>query len=66
MKKKEQRFSQTKFLYWMEESLLSGFRWQLFDWVISHAASYNEIRHGLSKPFLLKLAASNTKVHILA
>jgi hypothetical protein len=65
MKKKEHFSYQTKFIYWMEESLLSGFRWQLFDWIISNARSYNEISHCLSKPFLLKLAVSNTKVRIL-
>ena len=33
MKKMEYFSCQTKFLYWIEDSLLSRFRWQIFDWV---------------------------------
>lgn len=58
MKKLEHFSYPTKFLYWVEESLLSGFRWQIFDWVIENARSYNEIIKSLSKPFLRKLAAT--------
>ena len=58
MKKMEFLSSRTKFYYWIEESLLSGFRWQIFDWVTENAISYNEIEKCLNKPFLQKLAAT--------
>ena len=57
MKKMESFNRQTNFLYWIEDSLLSSFRWQIFDWVIKNARSYNEIVKCLSTPFLQKLAA---------
>jgi len=65
MKKIEHFSYPTKFLYWVEDSLLSGFRWQIYDWVITNARSYSEIVKCLSKPFLQKLAASNAKAHVL-
>lgn len=58
MKKKEYIIPQTKFLYWIEDSLLSSFRWQIFDWVIKNAQSYNDIIRCLSNSFLQKLAAT--------
>lgn len=57
MKKMEHFSPQTKFLYWVEDSLLSGFRWQIFNWVVENARSYHEISNFLSKPFLQKIAA---------
>jgi len=60
MMKKLERFNpRTKFLYWIEESLLSSFRWQLFDSLIRNARSYDEIAQCLGKPFLRKIAATN-------
>jgi hypothetical protein len=59
MKKIECLSGQTKFLYWIEDSLLSGFRWQIFDWVTKNARSYDEIVKCLSKPFLKKIAITN-------
>jgi len=58
MKKMEHFSDQTKFFYWIEESLLSGFRWQIFDWVIHNARSYHEIVKCLSKPFLQTVTKS--------
>jgi hypothetical protein len=59
MKKLEQFNHQTKFLYWIEDSLLSGFRWQIFDWVVENAQSYNEMVRDLSNSVLQKLAATD-------
>jgi len=58
MKKREHCNPRTKFCYWIEDSLLSASRWQIFDWVIQNARSYNEIVAYLSNPFLKKLAAT--------
>lgn len=58
MKKIEHFCPQTKFFYWIEDSLLSGFRWQIFDRITNNARSYNEISNYLSAPFLQKLAAT--------
>lgn len=65
MKKIEYLNCQTKFLYWIEDSLLSVFRWQIFDWVIKNAQSYNEIVKCLSNPFLQKLAATSENVSLI-
>jgi len=62
MKKMEQFSSQTKFLYWIEDSLLSRLRWQTFDWVTKNARTYNSIVKCLSKPFLQKLAVTKAPV----
>lgn len=62
LKKLERQYERTKFFYWIEDSLLSAFRWQLFDWVVQHARSYNEVVKCLSNPFLRKLAATETKL----
>jgi len=59
MKKMEYLSAQTQFMYWIEDSLLSGFRWQIFDWVVTNSRSYDEIATCLKKPFLQKLAATN-------
>lgn len=56
MKKKEYLHRRTKFFYWIEESLLAGFRWQVFDWIVENANSYQEIVKCLSKPFLQKMS----------
>ncbi|MDD4603815.1 MAG: hypothetical protein PHF97_08420 [Bacteroidales bacterium] len=57
--KKMEHFSpKTKFLYWIEDSLLSCFRWKIFDWVIKNAHSYVEIEKCLSNSFLQKLATT--------
>jgi hypothetical protein len=61
MKRLEYLSYQTKFIYWIEDSLLSGFRWQVFDWVTENARSYNEIVKCLSNPYLKKLATIKTK-----
>lgn len=58
MKKVEYFCPRTKFFYWIEDSLLSGLRWQIFDVVTKNARSYNEISNYLSAPFLRKLAAT--------
>lgn len=63
MKKREYLSPQTKFFYWVEESLLSGLRWQIFDWVVENARSYDEIVKCLSKPFLQKFAATEMKIN---
>jgi hypothetical protein len=62
IKKMEYFNSQTKFLYWIEDSLISGFRWRIFDWITENVPSYNEIVKCLSNPFLQKLAAKNERV----
>jgi len=62
MKKLEHLNEQTKFLYWIEDSLLSGFRWQLFDWIVTNVESYSEILKWLSKPFLQNLATTKLKI----
>jgi len=62
IKKLEYLNGSTKFLYWVEDSLLSGFRWQIFDWVIKTARSYDEIVECLGKQFLKKLAATQFAV----
>ncbi len=58
MIKMEHLSGQTKFFYWIEDSLLSRMRWQIFDRVIENAHSYSEIINHLSNPFLKKLAAA--------
>jgi len=65
MRKMEYLCRQTRFLYWIEESLLSGFRWQLFDWITKNARSYDEIVKCLRTPFLKKLATIKTRFNIL-
>ncbi len=57
MKKLEDLSSSTKFLYWIENSLLSGFRFKIFDWVVANSRSFDEIVRCLSFPALEKLAA---------
>lgn len=37
----------TEFIYWIEESLLSALRWQLFDTITAKAASYDEAKRML-------------------
>jgi hypothetical protein len=58
MKKIEYSHMQTKFLYWIEDSLLSRFRWSIFDWAIKNVRSYEEIIKCLGNPFIRKLAAT--------
>ncbi len=60
MKKNEHLNSKTQFFYWIEDSLLSSLRWQIFDWVIENAHSYKDIVNYLSKPFLQKLITIST------
>lgn len=60
MKKMEHLCPDTKFVYWIEESLLSALRWQIFDLVVKNAKSYDEVAKCLSNPFLQKLAASKS------
>jgi hypothetical protein len=58
MKQREYLHPQTRFFYWIEDSLLSGLRWQLFDEVIRNARSYQQVVEQLSNPFLQKLATT--------
>lgn len=62
MKKAEHFNPNTKFLYWIEDSLLSSFRWQIFDWIVENAQSYYEIIECLNNAVLKKLAATNFRV----
>lgn len=57
MKKKECLNPGTTFLYWVEESLLSSLRWQLFDDAVEKAHSVAEIEEALSNARLRELAA---------
>jgi len=52
MKALESRCASTRFLYWIEDSLLSGLRWQRFDEVIRTARSQAEFEHALGVPSL--------------
>ncbi len=56
MKKLEYLHPHTKFAYWVEESLLSGYRWQMFDTVIDNVTSYSEACRCLSDDGLRKFA----------
>ena len=47
------------YLYWVEETLLSAYRWQLFDDLMEMARSYEQASHLLSDDFLRKLASSS-------
>jgi len=60
MKKLESLSFPTRFLYWVENSLLSRFRYNIFDWVVANARSYDEIVSSLSFPTLRKLATVKT------
>ncbi|MFA6702880.1 MAG: hypothetical protein WCR12_08780 [Dysgonamonadaceae bacterium] len=62
MKKLENLSKETNFHYWIEDSLLSGLRWQLFDMISTTSASFNEIVQRLSNNFLQDLAAFSIKV----
>lgn len=55
-KRMEHLALQTHFLYWIEESLLSGLRWKVFDQVITNDHSIDEIKYHLSNKYLKKLA----------
>lgn len=55
-KKLERLAPQTKFLYWVEESLLSSFRWQNFDEIIEKSSSIEEALRMLSDDNLRILA----------
>lgn len=60
MKKLEKYNPKTRFLYWIEDSILSNFRWKIFDCVVGNAKSYDEIIKCLNKQSLQKLAALKT------
>lgn len=62
MKKLEHLCTPTKFYYWIEDSLLSGLRWKIFNWVTNNAQSYKEIEKNLSRPFLQKMAAAQLMI----
>lgn len=47
MKKMETFAPQTSFLYWIEDSLLSAYRWNSFEHIVAEATSYDEIRNRL-------------------
>lgn len=72
MKKLECTCSETKFLYWIEDSLLSHLRWLLFDEILDFVdgkkplpnssnlksiSTFAQVEHYLSSQFLRKLAA---------
>ncbi|MBR5957820.1 MAG: hypothetical protein IKZ99_05615 [Salinivirgaceae bacterium] len=62
MKKLERLNPATEFSYWVEESLLSGYRWQMFDTVIDNAKTYDEVCQCLSDEGLRRFAAIDLKV----
>ena len=62
MKKLERLNPATEFSYWVEESLLSGYRWQMFDTVIDNAKTYDEVCQCLSDEGLRRFAAIELKV----
>ena len=62
MKKLERLNPVTEFSYWVEESLLSGYRWQMFDTVIDNAKTYDEVCQCLSNEGLRRFAAIELKV----
>ena len=62
MKKLERLNPVTEFSYWVEESLLSGYRWQMFDTVIDNAKTYDEVCQCLSDEGLRRFAAIDLKV----
>ena len=62
MKKLEQLNPATEFSYWVEESLLSGYRWQMFDTIIDNAKTYDEVCQCLSDEGLRRFAAIELKV----
>ncbi|HNW57864.1 MAG TPA: hypothetical protein PLR88_09995 [Bacteroidales bacterium] len=59
IKKLELINNSIKFYYWIEDTLLSALRSQLFDWVINNSASYDDVASGLSNNFLKKIAETN-------
>lgn len=50
-KKLEKANAQTTFLYWVEDSLLSAYRWNNFDSIINKSKSYEEICDRLKNGF---------------
>ena len=62
MKKLERLNPATEFSYWVEESLLSGYRWQMFDTVIDNAKTFDEVCQCLSDEGLRRFAAIELKV----
>jgi len=56
IKKQENLNRSTRFYYWIEDTLLSALRWQVFDLVINTAGTYDEVLKCLSNTFLKKLA----------
>lgn len=52
----EVKFAKTKFLYWVENSLLSAWRWGVFENVLKKATSYEDVARMLK--FDVALAAS--------
>lgn len=59
MKRLEYLSPSTEFSYWVEESLLSGFRWQMFDSIVENGRDYDEIAECLSDKGLRALAATH-------
>lgn len=58
MKKLEYLSPDTIFQYWVEESLLSAYRWQMFDIALSTSPTPNDAIRSLSDNFLRHLAAT--------
>jgi len=54
----ERRSPEVKFLYWVEESLLSALRWEVFDAVLSKCRTRDEAIEKLSDKGLGKMIAS--------
>jgi hypothetical protein len=57
IKKQEKSIPQTRFYYWVENSILSALRWQVFDIIIKRFSNINEVKYYLSDEALRKLAA---------
>jgi len=52
----------TRFSYWIEDSILSRFRWEVYDWVVSNARNYREITLFLGNPLLKEIIAIGGKI----
>lgn len=62
MKPLESGCASTRFLYWIEDSLLSGLRWQLFDEASGTARSAAEFEHALDLRTLKDRAAAGVSM----
>lgn len=53
-KKMEQFSPDTNYIYWVEDSLLSAYRWQRFDVILSGSNSYDEMCQKLRNESLVR------------